>query len=43
MKNLQVHHIKRRSQLGDDAMGNLITLCSNCHRQHHGHTTRHSR
>lgn len=40
MENLQVHHIKRRSQLGDDAAGNLITLCSNCHGQHHGHSAR---
>jgi len=35
MKNLQVHHIQHRSQLGDDAMENLIALCSKCHRQCH--------
>ena len=29
--NLQVHHIKLRSQSGDDAEVNLITLCTACH------------
>jgi len=29
--NLQVHHIQLRSQSGDDAEKNLITLCSACH------------
>lgn len=43
MENLQVHHIERRSQLGDDAIENLITLCSNCHSQRHGHAASHSR
>ena len=33
--NLQVHHIQLRSQLGDDAEENLITLCSECHDQVH--------
>ncbi len=33
--NLQVHHIQLRSQSGDDAEGNLITLCSECHDQIH--------
>ena len=28
MKDLQVHHIKRRSQVGDDVIDNLITLYS---------------
>jgi len=32
---LQVHHIRSRSALGDDAAENLITLCQNCHRQCH--------
>jgi 5-methylcytosine-specific restriction endonuclease McrA len=31
-KNLDVHHIRRRSTLGDDAETNLITLCRICHR-----------
>src|ERR1700691_6217497 len=30
-KNLDVHHIKRRSALGDHAETNLITLCRKCH------------
>ncbi len=34
--NLQVHHIQLRSQLGDDAEENLITLCSDCHNRIHG-------
>ena len=36
MKGLEVHHIKRRSQLGDDVMENLITLCAGCHGKSHG-------
>jgi len=37
MRQLQVHHMKPRSQLGGDVMGNLITLCVICHRRaHHG-------
>jgi len=28
---LEVHHLQRRSQLGDDSENNLITLCSECH------------
>jgi len=35
-KNLQVHHLVKRSQLGDDAEGNLITLCAICHRKYNG-------
>jgi 5-methylcytosine-specific restriction endonuclease McrA len=35
MKSLQVHHMKRRSQLGGDVMPNLITLCVNCHDKCH--------
>jgi 5-methylcytosine-specific restriction endonuclease McrA len=34
--NLQVHHITRRSSLGNDEEENLITLCVNCHRAAHG-------
>ncbi len=36
MENLQVHHIKPRSRLGDDVLHNLITLCVDCHRKSHG-------
>jgi 5-methylcytosine-specific restriction endonuclease McrA len=32
---LQVHHIRSRSALGDDAAENLITLCADCHYQSH--------
>jgi 5-methylcytosine-specific restriction endonuclease McrA len=35
-RNLDVHHIRRRSALGDDAETNLITLCRECHRILHG-------
>jgi HNH endonuclease len=31
-RNLQVDHIKKRSQLGDDDESNLQTLCADCHR-----------
>jgi 5-methylcytosine-specific restriction endonuclease McrA len=34
-QNLQVHHIRFRSQLGDDTAENLVTLCANCHEQIH--------
>ena len=34
--DLHVHHLVRRSRLGDDAFDNLITLCATCHlREHH--------
>ena len=36
MKDLQVHNIMSRSQLGEDVAQNLITLCANCHRKRHG-------
>jgi len=32
---LEVHHRERRSQLGDDSEGNLVPLCSDCHRAVH--------
>jgi 5-methylcytosine-specific restriction endonuclease McrA len=32
---LEVHHIRYRSQLGNDSDGNLMTLCSGCHRTIH--------
>jgi 5-methylcytosine-specific restriction endonuclease McrA len=31
MRQLTPHHLKKRSQLGGDEMGNLITLCTVCH------------
>jgi 5-methylcytosine-specific restriction endonuclease McrA len=31
MQNLQVHHLKLRSQSGGDVEQNLITLCAECH------------
>jgi 5-methylcytosine-specific restriction endonuclease McrA len=34
-KDLHVHHLVKRSKLGDDALDNLITLCADCHRQRH--------
>ncbi len=34
--DLQIHHIKHRSQLGSDAQDNLITLCFTCHTIEHG-------
>jgi 5-methylcytosine-specific restriction endonuclease McrA len=35
MQNLQVHHLKFRSQSGGDEEQNLITLCAECHAQVH--------
>jgi len=35
LSGLEVHHIQRRSQLGSDSDGNLITLCSDCHQAVH--------
>jgi 5-methylcytosine-specific restriction endonuclease McrA len=32
---LEVHHVRSRSRLGDDAHENLITLCTECHRAAH--------
>ena len=32
---LQIHHIRFRSRSGEDAEGNLITLCAGCHRRLH--------
>jgi len=34
-RNLQVHHMRARSKLGDDALQNLISLCAGCHGQQH--------
>jgi 5-methylcytosine-specific restriction endonuclease McrA len=33
---LQVHHLNPRSNLGNDASDNLITLCVDCHKRRHG-------
>jgi 5-methylcytosine-specific restriction endonuclease McrA len=35
MQNLQVHHLKFRSQSGGDEEQNLITLCAQCHARVH--------
>jgi len=42
-KNLDVHHVRRRSALGDDAETNLITLCRKCHQILHRSTSRQER
>jgi RNA-directed DNA polymerase len=34
-ENLEVHHIRPRSKLGDDTGENLIALCVDCHRAMH--------
>jgi 5-methylcytosine-specific restriction endonuclease McrA len=34
-RGLEVHHIERRSQSGNDSEGNLITLCCDCHKAIH--------
>ena len=36
LKNLDVHHLRRRSALGEDLETNLITLCRECHEILHG-------
>ena len=36
ISNLEVHHKELRSQSGDDAEPNLITLCTACHANAHG-------
>ncbi len=32
---LQVHHMKPRSRMGDDALQNLIAVCARCHHDLH--------
>ncbi len=32
---LQIHHLVRRSHSGPDAEDNLMTVCSDCHRELH--------
>jgi 5-methylcytosine-specific restriction endonuclease McrA len=34
-KDLHVHHLSKRSRLGDDVMDNLIALCATCHKSNH--------
>jgi len=34
-KGLHLHHIKRRSQLGEGSKENLVTLCFSCHSKIH--------
>jgi 5-methylcytosine-specific restriction endonuclease McrA len=36
LENLQVHHQIKRSQQGDDALRNLVTMCARCHMEEHG-------
>jgi len=36
LENLQVHHGTKRSQQGNDSLGNLVTLCMYCHMAEHG-------
>jgi 5-methylcytosine-specific restriction endonuclease McrA len=35
LENLQVHHRIKRSQQGNDALDNLMTLCAYCHMAEH--------
>jgi 5-methylcytosine-specific restriction endonuclease McrA len=35
LRNLDVHHVRRRSALGGDEEANLITLCRDCHQMLH--------
>ena len=35
LENLQIHHKIKRSQQGDDALENLVTLCAYCHMAEH--------
>lgn len=34
-RQLQIHHVVKRSQGGTNSMHNLITLCSTCHANAH--------
>ena len=36
-QSLQLHHVLPRGRDGNDTPHNLITLCSTCHAQAHGH------
>jgi 5-methylcytosine-specific restriction endonuclease McrA len=33
--DLQIHHLRSRSKLGDDELSNLIMLCVDCHGRQH--------
>jgi 5-methylcytosine-specific restriction endonuclease McrA len=35
LENLQIHHKIKRSQQGNDALENLVTLCAYCHMAQH--------
>jgi 5-methylcytosine-specific restriction protein A len=35
LRDLEIHHIQKRSDLGSDAAENLITLCFACHHRQH--------
>ena len=35
LRELEIHHMQKRSDLGSDAAENLITLCFACHRRQH--------
>jgi len=30
-RNLELHHLRRRSRGGDDSAANLLTVCHDCH------------
>ena len=34
-RNLEVHHVRRRSKGGEDSPSNLLTVCHDCHAQIH--------
>ena len=34
-KNLQIHHIQRRSAKGKDVPRNLMIVCEKCHKEFH--------
>jgi 5-methylcytosine-specific restriction endonuclease McrA len=36
-RDLEIHHIQKRSDLGSDIADNLIALCFACHRRQHNH------
>lgn len=35
LRDLEIHHMQKRSDLGSDVTLNLVTLCSSCHRREH--------
>jgi 5-methylcytosine-specific restriction endonuclease McrA len=37
LENLQIHHQIKRSQMGNDSLENLQTLCARCHMAKHNH------